>query len=159
MATKKQDLAQFLESRIKLTGKTQREIAREAGIPSINFISMMKAGKAKVPLRRVPALAAALDVPPIDLMFRCLKAQEPELTAILASLLKEVPRTADEIALLRGYRILREQGVLDEDGVELRSLGAKGRKRAWATITRNASGRTEVEQRTLEVVDDRDGRL
>jgi transcriptional regulator with XRE-family HTH domain len=134
--TPKQKLAQYIAARIALTGKTQREIAKEAGIASQNFLSMLKSGDAKVPLRRVPALAAALDVPAIDLMFTCLKAQEPELAEILAAILPELPSSEDEVMLMRGYRILREKGIVDENGVELRGLGAKGRASGWSRIAR-----------------------
>lgn len=44
--------------------KTQAEIAAEAGFVNANFISILKAGKSKLPLDRVPALAKALEVDP-----------------------------------------------------------------------------------------------
>jgi hypothetical protein len=134
--TTKQELAHFITVQIALTGRTQREIADEAGLPNQNFLSMLKSGTAKVPLRRVPALAAALDVPAVDLMFRCLRAQEPELAAIIAMILPELPNTEDEVMLMRGYRILREKGIIDDHGVELRGLGPKGRASGFAKISR-----------------------
>lgn len=42
--------------------KSQAEIAAEAGFVNANMISLLKAGKNKIPLDRVPALAAALEV-------------------------------------------------------------------------------------------------
>lgn len=136
MTTKKQLLADYIAARIALTGKTQREIAQEAGIASINFISMLKCGKAKVPLARVPALATALGAPFVDLMFLALNAQEPALAAVFAALQPELPTTDDEVALMRGYRALRKKGVIDDKGVELRGLGSKGRASGWARIAR-----------------------
>jgi transcriptional regulator with XRE-family HTH domain len=136
MTTKKQLLADYIAARIALTGKTQREIAQEAGIASINFISMLKCGKAKVPLARVPALAAALGASYVDLMFLCLNAQEPALAAVFAALQPELPTTDDEVALMRAYRVLREEGIIDDKGVELRGLGPKGRASGWAKISR-----------------------
>ena len=44
--------------------RTQREIAVLAGLKSVNMLSMMKDGTAKVPLDRVVPLAAALDCDP-----------------------------------------------------------------------------------------------
>jgi hypothetical protein len=44
--------------------RTQREIATLAGLKSVNMLSMMKDGTAKVPLDRVVKLAAALDCDP-----------------------------------------------------------------------------------------------
>jgi transcriptional regulator with XRE-family HTH domain len=44
--------------------KTQSEIAAEAGFRNPNVLSMIKAGKSKLPLDRVPALAKALECDP-----------------------------------------------------------------------------------------------
>lgn len=48
--------------------KTQNEIAAEAGFAHANFISILKAGKSKLPLDRVPSLAKALEVDPAYLL-------------------------------------------------------------------------------------------
>jgi transcriptional regulator with XRE-family HTH domain len=136
MATKGQELAHYITVHIALTGRTQREIARDAGIPSQNFLSMLKSGTAKLPLARVPALADALEVPRVDLLWLCLRAHAPELTEVLESVLPELPTSDDEVALMRGYRALREKGILDGTGCELRGLGPKGRSSGWAKISR-----------------------
>lgn len=44
--------------------KSQVEIATEAGFVSTNMLSMVKSGKTRLPLDRVPALARALDCDP-----------------------------------------------------------------------------------------------
>jgi len=56
----------FVRDRIKeLQGtKLQKEIAREAGFPNPNILSMLKQGDVKLSLDRVPLLAKALDVDP-----------------------------------------------------------------------------------------------
>ncbi|HHX90002.1 MAG TPA: helix-turn-helix transcriptional regulator [Paracoccus sp.] len=48
--------------------KTQAEIATEAGFANANMMSMLKSGKNKLPLDRVPSLAKALEVDPAMLM-------------------------------------------------------------------------------------------
>ena len=48
--------------------KSQVEIATEAGFVNANMMSLLKAGKNKIPLDRVPALAKALEVDPAYLM-------------------------------------------------------------------------------------------
>jgi len=48
--------------------KTQAEIASEAGFPNANMVSLLKSGRNKVPLDRVPSLAKALEVDPAYLM-------------------------------------------------------------------------------------------
>ena len=42
--------------------KTQAEIAAEAGFTNVNMLSMIKTGATRLPIDRVPTLAAALDV-------------------------------------------------------------------------------------------------
>lgn len=48
--------------------KTQAEIASEAGFANANMMTMLKNGRNKVPLDRVPSLAQALEVDPAFLM-------------------------------------------------------------------------------------------
>ncbi|WLR91035.1 helix-turn-helix domain-containing protein [Shinella zoogloeoides] len=59
-------LQQFLNKRIYelQSRKSQMEIANEAGFNNANFISMLKSGRSKLALDRVPAMAKALDVDP-----------------------------------------------------------------------------------------------
>lgn len=78
-------LAQFLELRIlhMKPKKTQAEIAAEAGLRSVNFLTMLKNGTSKVPLDRVPALAKALEADP-KLLFRLAMEQEMGGTAAKA---------------------------------------------------------------------------
>jgi transcriptional regulator with XRE-family HTH domain len=49
--------------------KKQTQVAREAGFPHPNMLSMIKNGKSRLPLERVPALAEALEIDPA-LLFR-----------------------------------------------------------------------------------------
>jgi hypothetical protein len=48
--------------------KTQAEIAAEAGFTNANMMSLLKSGKNKIPLDRVPSLAKALEMDPALLM-------------------------------------------------------------------------------------------
>ncbi len=56
-------LAKFLETRLLELKhkKTQGEIAEEAGFVNPNMVTMIKKGSTKLPIDRVPALAAALE--------------------------------------------------------------------------------------------------
>jgi hypothetical protein len=81
--TTKQDVAKFLTHHIKKSGKTHEEIAREAGFNGANYISMLKTGKSKVPLLRIPALAKAVEVEPKELLGLCLEAYMPELHTVI----------------------------------------------------------------------------
>jgi hypothetical protein len=62
-------LAKYLEKRILelRPKKTQLAIANEVGFVNPNMLSMIKAGRAKLPLDRVSALATALECDPVML--------------------------------------------------------------------------------------------
>ena len=99
-------LAQFLELRILQLKpkKTQAEIASEAGLRSINFLTMLKQGSSKVPLDRVPALARALETDPKH-MFKL--ALEQELGGTSAQTVEDIFGTIvtrNEVAWLEAIR-------------------------------------------------------
>lgn len=75
-------LAKFLDRRILELApkKTQRAIATEAGFINANYLSMLKSGVTKLPLDRVPALAAALDCDPRYLLRLALEQAGLETT-------------------------------------------------------------------------------
>jgi len=63
------ELVKYLQRRVlELKPKTQSEIGNEAGFQNANVLSMIRSGSAKLPLDRVPALAAALDCDPALLL-------------------------------------------------------------------------------------------
>lgn len=64
------ELAAFVTRRVLelRARKTQAEIAAQAGYVNQNMLSMIKAGRSKVALDRIPALARALDCDPAYLM-------------------------------------------------------------------------------------------
>ena len=78
-------LAKFLETRVLELKhkKTQAAIAEEAGFVNQNMITMLKQGATKLPIDRVPALAAALDCDP-GLLLRLALEQSEGSTAAAA---------------------------------------------------------------------------
>ncbi len=70
------ELADFIAKRVlQMKPKSQIDIAREAGFPNPNFVSMLKSGAAKLPLDRVLALANALECDPRRLFLLALRQQ------------------------------------------------------------------------------------
>lgn len=63
-------LTAFIEKRILelRPKKSQAEVAAEVGFVNPNMMSLIKSGATRLPLDRVPALAAALDVDPARLL-------------------------------------------------------------------------------------------
>lgn len=62
MSTTTSPTTNFLREAIQNSDKTQREIAKAAGFDHPNALSMMKTGEPKVPISRIPALSAVLEV-------------------------------------------------------------------------------------------------
>lgn len=81
---------------------TQREIAQQLGLRSVNFVSMMKTGAARVPLEKLPALAEILGVDPAHLVRLGLEQYWPELKVF--SRVLPAPVTGNEMAVLQAFR-------------------------------------------------------
>jgi hypothetical protein len=96
--------AQFIAGRIihLQVRRSQQEIASAAGFKSVNMLSMIKDGKAKLPLERVIALAKALECDPRHLMRLAL---EQNLTQ---------PVLDEIFATSGGLSTVNEQGILQE---------------------------------------------
>ena len=80
---RRQTVAEFLSRSIAFCGKTQREIAREAGFERPNVISMMRTGEMKVPLDRIPMLADALTVDAGYFLRLALAEYHPDVYTVL----------------------------------------------------------------------------
>lgn len=79
-------VAIYLANAIESSSKTQGQIAREVGFPHSNIVSMLKTGRMKIPMKRVGALAEALDRDPRELLERCMLEYQPELWAVITEI-------------------------------------------------------------------------
>lgn len=102
-------VAEYLSKAMDLSGKSQREIAREVGYPRPNIMSMMRLGQSKVPIERVPDIAKATGVDPATFMRIALQEYMPVVWETMKDLFGE-PITARE---KRWLDILRD---FDPDG-------------------------------------------
>jgi transcriptional regulator with XRE-family HTH domain len=71
-------VADYFEMAIRLSGKSQREIAKAAGYSKPNIISMMKTGQTKIPVEKIPALAAAMGIETAPFLRLALQEYMPE---------------------------------------------------------------------------------
>jgi len=97
---------------VEASHKTQLEIAREAGFGSPNTISMIKTGKTRLPIARIPALAKALNSDPLELFSIALEEYEPEIWAVFASLAPSMLVTPKELDLIVSLRKAARSGVI-----------------------------------------------
>ncbi len=84
--------------------KTQAEIASEAGFPNANMVSLLKSGRNKVPLDRVPSLAKALEVDPAYLMRLALDQAVGATAAKAITDIFGTPTTENECGWLQELR-------------------------------------------------------
>ncbi len=84
--------------------KSQNEIASEAGFTNVNMLSMIKSGKTKLPLDRVPALAKALDCDPSRLFQMAIAQSGNETTTSAITEIFGTIVTRNEVGWLEAIR-------------------------------------------------------
>ena len=107
--------ARMLDEAIANSPLTQAEIAKRAGFPKPNVLSMMKNGLTKVPLARVPALAQVLGIDQSRFLDCALAEYHPEVHEVLTEVLG-LPLEPDEERLLGMYRIANLNGNIRLEG-------------------------------------------
>lgn len=116
-------VAEYLTEQIRLSGKTQHEIANEAGFNKPNIISMFKKGETKLPLSKVGPMAKALGVDPVALFRLVMSEYEPQTwQAIEETVLGQPVLTANEIEIievLRTGKVIDPKIVTREDEIRL----------------------------------------
>ena len=88
--------SEYLAQAIALSGKSQKEIAKEAGYDRPNVLSMMKTGVTKIPVDRVPAIARACGVDPKVMLRLVMEEYHPEVWDVLANTIGDAITLSDE---------------------------------------------------------------
>ncbi len=101
-------LAKFIERRVLelKPKKSQLQIATEAGFANPNMITMLKQGRSKLALDRVPSMAKALDCDPSYLMRLALEQQEGDTAAAAILEVFGTPVSANELGWIEAIREL-----------------------------------------------------
>lgn len=112
------NVAEYIDWQIGLCGKSQKQIAEEAGFPKPNIITMFKKGDTKLPLEKIGRFAKALEVDPIHLFKLCLSEYLPETWAELQRMFGQPILTQNELELLeviRSANVANPRVRTDED--------------------------------------------
>lgn len=96
-------VAQFVAHRIQVTGKAQKEIAREVGFDKPNMITLIKQGHTKLPLAKIGVMAIALESDPVALLKLCLSTYHPETWEAIEAHF-ESALTKDELTMVKAWR-------------------------------------------------------
>jgi hypothetical protein len=99
------NLAKFVTKRILelRPQKTQGQIGDEAGFLSVNMLSIVKSGAAKLPLDRVPDLAKALECDPARLFILAVEQQDTALAVAIRDIF-QIAVTANEAVWIEELR-------------------------------------------------------
>jgi hypothetical protein len=81
------EVARIIAFRIETTGKLQKDIAAKVGFENANMITMIKQGKARLPLDKVGPMALALEIDPLYLLQLCMEEYQPTTWKAIAPLL------------------------------------------------------------------------
>ncbi|WP_166636782.1 helix-turn-helix domain-containing protein [Cognatilysobacter terrigena] len=107
-----QHVANYFTVLVDASPKTQDEIAREAGFESPNTISMIKTGRTKIPLARIPALAKSLGADPKEMLAVALESYQPELYDVLSKIAPSMLISEQELRIVRALRAAARTGIL-----------------------------------------------
>jgi hypothetical protein len=102
--TTKVTVSRFVSEQLKHIKKTQREIIGEMGLENANVISMIGGGKLKLPIKRVAALAKAIEIDPVHLLRLVLSEYHPDVLFAIEDILKHPLLSANERALIDNFR-------------------------------------------------------
>ena len=103
----KPTVAEYLDAQINMCGKSQKQIAEEAGFPKPNIITMFKKGDTKLPLEKIGKFAKAIEVDPIHLFKICMSEYHPETWAEIQKMLGQPTLTINELEILEAIRSAR----------------------------------------------------
>ena len=93
-----------IEARQAELGITDKQVCDALGYEKVVVFTMIKLGTIKLPLTRVPALAAVLSLDPGQLLKTAMTETSPELLAVIESVFNPMSLTVTETNLIRHLR-------------------------------------------------------
>lgn len=94
MSITHEEVVRFLDHHIEATGKSNYQIAEECGFPKANMVSMVRTGKANLPIARTPLMAKSLGIDPKTLVTMVFRAYHPETWQVIEEVLLSSDCTA-----------------------------------------------------------------
>lgn len=107
--------AMMLTEAIEKSDLTQREIADRVGFKNANIISMLKNGETRVPLERIPALAATLGLDERQFLLLAIEEYHPGVHEVLVEVLG-VPLSDAELGIITMFRMAGMRGEIEIAG-------------------------------------------
>ncbi len=98
------ETACFISARIDESHKSHYQIAKEMGFRTIDDISMIRSGMAKMPIAKIGTFSRVLDTDPVELLSMCLHEYYPETWDSISPFLDSA-LTPDELAMVKALRL------------------------------------------------------
>ena len=139
MSTKKPPLtvAQYIASAVTLSGKSNAQIATDLGygMERGNFISMLRTGRAKLPLGKVVDFAKSVGIDPIHLLRLVLHEYSPDTLAVLTPFLGSTMTAGEQkvIEVIRAEATDMPVEFSSEELATIQQIAKDARTRAEAT--------------------------
>lgn len=99
-------LVGLIEARQTALGLTDDQLSEALGFDRKIALTLIKAGTMRLPLTKIPALAAALGLEPIDLLRVAAGESAPELLRVIEDAYNLMRLTANEVTLIKHLREL-----------------------------------------------------
>jgi transcriptional regulator with XRE-family HTH domain len=106
-STEAKTIAAYIDNQIDWVDKTAVQIAEEVGFPKPNILSMIRSGKTKLPIARIPKMAKALEVDPVFLLDMAMREYDPETWTVIKSLVGRPAVSNNQYELLEVIREAR----------------------------------------------------
>ena len=105
LGTKELLFHEFIEREINASRIKQSDIAKELGYKNANMIAIIKSGRTKLPVEKVPKLASILRIDPAFMLRKMLMEYDPEKLKIYEKLF-DTAITKNELIILDEIRRL-----------------------------------------------------
>lgn len=96
----------LMEARQAALELSDHDLCAAIGLERAIALGLIKSGSMRMPLTKVPALAAALDLDPAELLKLALSEQSPDLLQVIEEAFNPMRLTATETNLIRHLREL-----------------------------------------------------
>jgi len=101
-----QTLIGLMQAQQAALGLTDHDLCAAIGLERENALKLIKAGAMRMPINRVPALAAALELDPVELLKVALRESDPVLSQVIEDTFNPMHLTATEQNLIKHLREL-----------------------------------------------------
>lgn len=95
-----------LEAKQAALGLTDQELSTAVGFERQIALTLIKQGSMKLPLNKVPAFAAALELDAADLLRAAIRESDPALGQLIEEVFNPMRLTATEVTLVKHLREL-----------------------------------------------------